>query len=414
MLDDLHWADHPSLLLLEFVARELANARVMIIGTYRDVELSRQHPLSQTLGELTSERLFQRVLLRGLDQEDVGRFIGLVSGLTPPTGMVEAVHRQTEGNPLFVTEVVRLLVQEGELTQEKAGQRDSWSVRIPEGVREVIGRRLDRLSERCNETLTVASVVGREFTLGQVSPLIDDISEDRLLEVLEEALAARVIEELPQSVGRYQFTHALIQETLAAELSITRRVRLHAQIAEALETLYGNDAAAHAAELAHHFAQAEAIVGSEKLVRYSLLAGERASITYAYEEALTHFNRGLASKGRQSMDLETAQLLHALGAAQAATLPLYRMGEAVHNLSQAFHYFVDSGHVELAVAVALCPLPPFHGPATGMIQLVEQALELVPSGSIEAGRQYAFYGVLTSAGGWSGDATGAVGTSSVE
>ena len=165
VLDDLHWADHPSLLLLEFVARELSNARLLIIGTYRDVELSRQHPLSRSLGELTRERLFQRVLLRGLDQEDVGRFIGLASGITPPTGMVEAVHRQTEGNPLFVTEVVRLLVQEGELTQEKAGQRDSWSVRIPEGVREVIGRRLDRLSERCNETLTVASVVGREFTL---------------------------------------------------------------------------------------------------------------------------------------------------------------------------------------------------------------------------------------------------------
>ena len=117
VLDDLHWADHSSLLLLEFVAKELANARLMVIGTYRDVELSRQHPLSQTLGELTRSAAgeLQRVLLRGLGQEDVGRFIELVSGVTPPVGMAEAVHRQTEGNPLFVTEVVRLLVQEGEL-----------------------------------------------------------------------------------------------------------------------------------------------------------------------------------------------------------------------------------------------------------------------------------------------------------
>ena len=188
--------------------------------------------------------------------------------------MVEAVHRQTEGNPLFVTEVVRLLVQEGELTQEKAGQRDSWSVRIPEGVREVIGRRLDRLSERCNETLTIASVIGREFTLEHLGPLIEDLTEDRLLEVLEEALSARVIEELPRSVGRYQFTHALIQETLAGELSTTRKVRLHARIAEALEDVYGTEAEAHAAELAHHFAEAAA--GSAKLVHYSLLAGDRA------------------------------------------------------------------------------------------------------------------------------------------
>ena len=138
--------------------------------------------------------------------------------------------------------------------------------------------------------------IGREFTLDQLKPLSEDTSDDRLFEVLEEALAARVIEELPQSVGRYQFTHALIQETLAEELSLTRRVRLHARIAEALEEMYGDDADAHAAELAHHFAQAEAMVGTEKLVRYSLVAGERALANYAWEEAQAHFQRGLAAK----------------------------------------------------------------------------------------------------------------------
>ena len=213
VLDDLHWADHPSLLLLEFVARELSNARLLVIGAYRDVELSRQHPLSRTLGELTrsAEGGFQRVLLRGLDRKMWGGSSSWASGIIPPSGMVEAVHRQTEGNPLFVTEVVRLLVQEGALipgpspsgrgVAQGRGEADSWNVRIPEGVREVIGRRLDRLSERCNETLTIASVVGREFTLEQISPLIEDISGDRLLEVLDEALSARVIEELPRAVG---------------------------------------------------------------------------------------------------------------------------------------------------------------------------------------------------------------------
>ncbi len=210
MLDDLHWADKPSLLLLEFLARELAGARLLLVGTYRDVELNRQHPLAETLGGLNRERLFQRVLLRRLNRQDVGRFVEIVTGVEPPQGLVEAVHTQTEGNPLFVTEVVRLLVQEGELTADRTSTRESWTVRIPEGVREVIGRRLNRLSQRCNETLTIASVIGREFELGKLAPLIEDMSEHRILEVVEEALASRVIEESPQLVGRYQFAHALI------------------------------------------------------------------------------------------------------------------------------------------------------------------------------------------------------------
>ena len=139
-------------------------------------------------------------------------------------------------------------------------------MRIPEGVREVIGRRLDRLSERCNETLTVAAVLGREFALRQLNALIVDITEDRLIEVLDEALMARVVEELPNSIGRYQFTHALTQETLLEELTVARRVRLHAKIAQALEELYGDKADEHATELVTHLTKAETILGNEKVV----------------------------------------------------------------------------------------------------------------------------------------------------
>ena len=351
------------MLLLEFVVRELSGARLLLIGTYRDVEVSRRHPLSQTLGELTRERLFQRVLLRGLRQEDVGRFIELVAGIIPPAGMVDTVHQQTEGNPLFVTEVVRLLVQERELTPERTGRHQSWTVRIPEGVREVIGRRLDRLSERCNQTLTIASVIGREFSLEQLKPLIDDMNEDRLLEVLEEALATRIIEELPRSVGQYQFTHALIQETLADELSTTRRVRLHARIAEILEELYGDNAEAHAAELAHHFSEAQTVTGTDKLVHYSTLAGERALSAYAWEEAQAHFERALIAKGflitgdEPAMDAEAASLLFGLGRAQVATFQGSQVQDAVATLKRAFDYYAEAGDVAHAVAVAEYPIP---------------------------------------------------------
>ena len=393
VLDDLHWADHPSLLLLEFVARELANARVMIIVTYRDMDLSRQHPLSRTLGELTRERLFQRLLLRGLEQEDVVRFVTLVSGLSPPPGMAEAVYRQTEGNPLFVTEVVRLLVQEGELNSDpstgsgRAGQAEAWSVRIPEGVREVIGRRLDRLSERCCETLTIASVIGREFTLENLGPMIEDLTNDRLFEVLEEALSARVIEELPQTVGRYQFTHALIQETLNSELSTTRRVRMHAQIAEALEATYGDGAGAHAAELAHQFAEAQTVLGTGKLVRYSLLAGERALSARAYEEAAAHFQRGLEARGvalastEPAGNEEEAALLSCLAQAQIGSLSALGGIPALTTFTRAFDYYVSVGDVDQAVEMAVN-----HMPLNTGATLMEKALGLVAPGSHDAGR----------------------------
>ena len=236
ILDDLHWADKPSLMMLEFFAHELASSRILIIGTYRDMELNRRHPLSITLGDLTRERLFERILLRGLARPDVSRFIELAADVKPSDMLVETIHTQTEGNPLFVTEVIRLLVQSGELTQKnmQAGRR--WSVQVPEGVREVIGRRLDQLSERTNEALAIASIIGRQFTLALLKRLIDDLSEERLLDLIDEALGARVIEEVPSEVDRYQFSHALFQETLLDEISLTRRVRMHARVAEAMSS----------------------------------------------------------------------------------------------------------------------------------------------------------------------------------
>ena len=396
VLDDLHWADQPSLALLQFVTRELSGARLLIIGTYRDMELSRQHPLAEALGELTRERLFQRVLLRGLTQEDVGRFIEVTSGHNPPPGLIEAVHTQTEGNPLFVTEVVRLLVQEGALTPDPSpsgrgetegrGEGNSWTIRIPEGVREVIGRRLNRLSQRCNQVLTVASIGGREFTMSQLRPLVKEVTEDSLFEILEEALASRVIEELPQTVGRYQFTHALIQETLAGELSTTRKVRLHAQIAQAFEELYGTGAEAEAAELAYHYSEAEAMIGPEKSVHYCTIAGQKALDEYAFEEALSYFQRAVAAMEERPTDREGADRIFGLGRAQAAML---RMGDARASLTHAFDHYVEVGNIDSAVAVAEYPTDIGN---TGVPALVVRALELVPPDSHAFGRLISQFG----------------------
>jgi hypothetical protein len=295
------------------------------------------------------------------------------------------VHRHTEGNPLFVTEVVRDLVQSGELTEARIVGRSSWSVRIPEGVREVIGRRLDRLSDRTNESLTFAAVIGRQFSLAALRELVQNTSESQLLDVLDEALDARIIEELPTSAGDYQFTHALIQETLTGELSAARRVRLHARIAEALERVWGEDAEGHPAELVPHYAEAEPVLGSEKLVHYSILAGEAALDATAAQDALAHFQLALDSSGDGEVDEQKACILWGLARAQAGVLDTPEMQIAFDTMLEAFNYHVEVGEIDKAVAMAGYPLV-LQRWVRGGIDLANRALELVDPGSAAESR----------------------------
>jgi tetratricopeptide (TPR) repeat protein len=289
-LDDLHFADKPSLKLLEFIAHELASSRLLVVATYRDTEVGRRHPLQQTLSELTRQGLGDRILLRGLTERDLGRFIELTAGLSPSPALTEAIHRETEGNPFFITEIVKLLVAEGRL---KAAEEISVKgLRIPQSVREVIGRRLDRLSQACNGVLSTASVIGRDFTV-EILEQVSDLGGDELLEVLEEAVEARILDEAPHTAGRYSFHHALIREALYAEISSTRRLRLHRRIGQALEAAYGARIEAHVAELAYHFCCAAPGGDVEKALDYSARAAERALQLLAYEEAAGYCERAL-------------------------------------------------------------------------------------------------------------------------
>ena len=210
------------------------------------------------------------------------------------------------------------------------------------------------------------------------------MSEDRLLEVLEEGLAARVIEEMPDSVGVYQFTHALIQQTLFNELTTTRRVRLHARIIEVFEELYSDDLESHAVNLAYHATEAEAMIGPEKVSRYSKTAGDKALSTYAYEDAINHYQRAFAAKEGQPRDFEVADILFGLGRAQTSMFEVARAQEAVDNLKLAFDSFVELGNTQAAVNVAMN----HHGFlafSTGTAAMAAQALEMVAADSIEAG-----------------------------
>ncbi|MCH8162397.1 MAG: protein kinase, partial [Chloroflexi bacterium] len=264
MLDDLHWADKPSLLMMRYLARSVSNQRVLILGAYRDVELDRKHPLSEVLATLRQETPYQRVLLRGLPEEDV---LGLLESLESSEegaagrqALAAALYQETEGNPFFIREVVTHLIEEGKIVYEDGHWTSHVStveeLGIPEGVREVVGKRLSRVSEACNRMMTLASTMTGGFTWEELKA-IADVDETELVELVEEALAAQLIQERKGGqAGTYDFTHALIRQTLYGELSTPRRVMLHRQIGNALEAFYGAGVEAHLSELAHHFYQA--------------------------------------------------------------------------------------------------------------------------------------------------------------
>ena len=388
VLDDLHWADESSLLLLEFIAREIAASSLIVVGTYRDMEVSGSHPLAQTLGNLVREDHYQRVQLGGLTRNEVGEFVEARAGIAVADAAVDALHQRTEGNPLFVGEVV------GSVTPEEMARDQDWIASIPEAVRDAILLRLSRLTEPCSQLLRTASIIGRDFDLPLLRVLSPEFKETELLESLDEALGIRIVESLPARSGGYRFSHALIQQAVYEEIPPMRKAQAHAAVANTLEELHSNNLDEHAGELARHFAEAEAVFGTEKMVRYSLIAGERALEAFAYEQGLVHFQQGLAAKLGRPTDEDTAKFWAGVGRCQVATLPLFQLEEAVVSLKKAFDYYAEAGNADQAVAIAEQPFPASAGRDYGVLQIIERALALVPPTSRQAGRLLARYGWL--------------------
>ncbi len=276
----MHAADASSLLLLEFVAAELADARVLLLATYRDPELETGDPIAVALAGIT--RLASlRIALHGLDRPEVASYIGQSAQLEPDPSVLAAIMTETEGNPLFVGEIVRLLAAEGRLGTPTD---PTWRLSIPETVKEVIGRRVKTLSTECRDVLALASVVGREFQLNVVARLADR-TRDEVLVLLDEAEAARVVSDVPASPGQMRFTHALVRDTLYDALPQRRRLELHRRTGDTLEELTGPEASAHLSELAHHFYAALPAVEPVKVVSYARRAGDHAGALLAHEEA---------------------------------------------------------------------------------------------------------------------------------
>lgn len=406
ILDDLHWADRSSLLLLEFLARELRESRLLVIGTYRDVDLGRSHPLTQTLGELARSDGCHRFALLGLAESEVGRFIVHALG-SQPAALVAAVYHQTDGNPFFLNEVVRLLADEGRPQNATPGDARTWS--IPQSVREAISRRLSGLSEACNLALQLAAVIGRDFTLPVLARVWESAAEPGrrvrvekekalpVLAALDEATNARLLEAratpttpagaAPAPLGRYRFSHALVRETLYEALPAVDRTRLHRIVGDVLEDMHRADLDAHVAEIAHHYFAAAAAGEVGKAMEYAARAAQRAVALFAYEEAGLHYERALqlCELSTPTDERQPCELLLGLGENQ------WRAGDfdrARATFQQAASAARGLRSPELLARAALGYGGEFRGFDLGvveptLIELLEEALQRV--GSADSG-----------------------------
>jgi tetratricopeptide (TPR) repeat protein len=284
LLDDLHTADLPSLLLLAFLARSVSEARVLVVTTHHEAGPRRGPEVEAVFGELT--RFGLRLDLIGLEDHDLRALVMHRSGSDPSEELVHSLRALTEGNPFYSDEVVRLLVSQGRLDRPLG---DRVRLPLPDGVRDAIRRRLAPLRGEVREALEVAAIEGRDFHLTTLERAAG-IGRADLLERVDDALTVQLVEEAPGPAGSFRFAHGLIRETLYGDLTATRRARLHAAIGEALERT-----AASEAELAHHFVEAAAVGDPAKALDHAARAGHEALAALAYERAADLFDAALGA-----------------------------------------------------------------------------------------------------------------------
>jgi DNA-binding SARP family transcriptional activator len=293
VLDDLHLADKPTLLLLVHLARAPATARVRILGTYRSTEAA-AGAFAEALGQLRAERLVTELELTGLSEPETAALVEVLTSERGTPAFVQALHAETEGNPFFIEEIVRQLSQSG-IAPGMAGAVDLQRLRLPDGIKRVIARRLSGLDGAAREWLRAAAVIGRDFDISLLERVVG-LDEDTFLDALDEALSAGVVTSAPEGEHRYSFSHALISETLYEGMSEPRRARIHRRLGEVLAE--SGDAEENLGTLAWHLIRGATRDDYARAVEYAARAGARADSVLAYEEAADHYLRAVEVLGR--------------------------------------------------------------------------------------------------------------------
>ena len=337
IVEDLHDADQPSLLMLRFVVGQLRDAPVLVLGTYRDVGLQHSAALSQVIGDLM--RQGTEVPLFALGRDDAALMIESRAGAPASPRLVSDIHQAASGNPLFIDGLLRVLAADGQLGSARL---NLTGFRVPHGVREAIRSWLDLVPDRSR--LVVAAMIGQEFEL-RCLQRVTKVTTVQLTDELRQASLAGIVTPLPH--GAYKFSHALIRNALNDEANSEERARIHLEIGQALEEIHGAEVEAHLAQLAHHFREAG---DTEKAVAYLIRAGEAARAVFAYDEALAHWDAALELvTGLPEHRAQRASLLERSG-----VLLGLRESDGVSQLSsfrQALKLYRELGRPEAALRV---------------------------------------------------------------
>jgi hypothetical protein len=386
IFDDIQWADSGSLLLLRHLATTELPMRVLILATLRDHELPNAKELRDTVGGLWRQRRVSRLELEGLNHGDVVSYMEAAAGHKLDENalvLAQAVHRETDGNPFFLSEVLRYLAETGGIYQDVAGQwtpAESLSpLALPDSVREVVGGRVARLGDRAERSLAIAAVIGRRFDLDLLTRATR-FPEDEVLDILEAATAAALVREVAGPPGHYTFAHALIRHTIYEALGPTRRSRGHRQVAEALEDICGGHPGPRVGELARQWLNASGGSASGRAIRYARQAGDAALSALAPADALRYFSQAheLLEKVDDPDPVLALDLVIGLGTAQRQTGdPVFR-----DTLLEAAHRASEFGDTERLVAAALANNRGFYS-AIGTtdsqkVEVLEAALNELP------------------------------------
>lgn len=383
LLDDMHWADEASLLLLEFLSKVLSDSRVLIGFTFWDVRLTRDEPLQHLLGGLSRERSFHRVHLRPLDRESSDSVVASAGMPDAPEEVKSAIFQATQGNPFFITEVTQLIRTDTGSAREPVHLPD-----VPETVVDMVARRLASMSTHAVSILETAAVIGVQFDLAVLTAATDADTRPLVMERLEEAEAARIVEAVPDSSTIWQFNHGLIRRALVSDLSPTRRIELHAAVFNALEEVLEDNADEHAAEMVEHSLQSESLLSADKVVHYSMIAGERSMEAHLPGVARRHFEAAMSRMDMDQCDVQTAKLLSGYSHSVFASGASEEIIVAARNSKAAVECYIElKMPYEAALHLAI-PIRADYG-LTGAAEMIRSVVALIDPDSREAGLLHA-------------------------